>query len=219
MRFGCKRGHENGRFGRKPCRVYTIMALQGLEDVNADLPFLRDPEDGGGEVAVAGGVLFQVVLVVFFGAVEVLKGQEFDGEGRSEGGGAAVQCRPDAGNLVFRYEIDARAVARAFVLALFVEAERVDGLEEEIRQAFLRDDGGIILQMNRFGVAGPVRVHVLVGGVFGETVGKAHLGEGHALHLGEKLLGAPEASGGEIQVPGHRLLVMASKLRKKSVNL
>ena len=61
-----------------------------------------------------------------------------------------------------------------------------------------RDDVRIVLQVHRFGVAGLVRVHFLVGGVLGETVGETHFGEGHALHLGEKLLGAPEASGGEI---------------------
>ena len=72
--------------------------------------------------------------------------------------------------------------------------------------------------MNRFGIAGLVRVHFLVGGVLGETVGETHFGEGHALHLGEKLLGAPEASGGEIQVLGHRTahygLKNTQKIRK-----
>ena len=182
--------------------VLSLFRFRGNR-LNNHSSLLCDSEDGGGEVAVAGGVLFQIVLVVLFGPVEVLQGKEFDSEGLAQGGGAAVQGGADTGNLVVSHEIDACAVAGAFVFALFVEAERVDGPEEKVRQVFLRDYIRIILQMNRFGVAGPVRVHFLVGGVLRETVGEAHLGEGHALHPGEKLLGAPEASGGEIQVSNH----------------
>ena len=164
---------------------------------------LGDAEDGGGEVAVAGGVLFQVVLVVFLGAVEVLQGKELHGEGLAEGGGAAVQGGGDSGHLGLGHEIDAGAVAGAFVLALLVEAERVDGPQEQLRQALFRNDVRIVLQVNRFGIAGLVRIDFLVGGVLRETVGKADLGEGDALHEGKEFLGAPEASGGEIEVSCH----------------
>ena len=102
-------------------------------------------------MAVAGRVLFQVILVVFFGPVEVLQGKEFDGKRLAEGGGAAVQRGGDPGNLVFCHEIDTGTVAGAFVLTLLVEAERVDGIQEEFRQAFFRNDFRILWQVTRFG--------------------------------------------------------------------
>ena len=165
-------------------------------------------------MAVASGVLVQVVLVVFLGTVEVLQRKEFHGEGLTERAGRAVERPADAGDLVLRHEVHAGAVARPFVFALLVQAQGVDGLQEQVREPLLRDDIRIILKMNRFCISGLVCVHFLVGGVFGKAVGESHFGEGHAPHLGEELLGAPEASGGEIEVSCHNLSFSPQKYAK-----
>lgn len=81
-------------------------------------------------MAVAAGILVEVVLVVLFGFVETAEGLELDG------GFPAGLFLERAQNFLNHFPIiiviiiDACAVPCAFVLTLFVQAERVDHIQE-----------------------------------------------------------------------------------------
>ena len=97
-------------------------------------------------------------------------------------------------------EVDARAVARALVVALTVETRGVDGLEEHAQEEAQADTRGVVGDAHRLGEARGVGIDFLVGGMLGVAVGEARLGVGDALYLLEEVLGAPEAPPGEINL-------------------
>ena len=83
-------------------------------------------------MAVAVGILVQVVLVVLLGSVEVLQGQALYGDGLREKGLLFGEYLINSGQLVVCDVVDACAIACALVVALLVEACGVDGLEEHL---------------------------------------------------------------------------------------
>ena len=152
-------------------------------------------------MAVAVRVLVQVLLVLVFRRVEVLQRQQFGGKfsGAESGRGRpeyGFQLGPVGGIGI----IDAGAVARAFVFALFIQAQRVDYTEEQPCQVGQGQHVGVVPDMHCLGVAGGVGIYLTVGRGRGAAVGEAYFGGQHAADQPEELFGSPEASRGEIDV-------------------
>ena len=88
-------------------------------------------------------------------------------------------------------------------MSLTVEAHGIDGLEEHIQQEFKTDYLFIVLDVHRFSIASLVGIDFLIGGIVGISVGKAYFRCADTLYLFEEMLGAPEASSGQINLFRH----------------
>lgn len=149
-------------------------------------------------MAVAIGILVEIILVVILGLVEVAQRQVLDGDLPVDVfllvGKDLIDCRL----VILVGVIHAGAVLRSRVMALPVDACRVDSLEIHLQQKLQRYLGGIVHDMNGLGKAGLVGAHLFVGRVLCAAIGIAYLGVHHSVNLLEIMLGAPEATSGEI---------------------
>ena len=155
--------------------------------------FAGELEEGGGEVAVAGGILVKIILMVLLGGEEILQRELLNGEG------LAGRFLNGAENLVNHLDVRrigiiyACTVLRSFILALLVQAERIDGLEVQFQQQLKGDHIGIVLDMDCLGKAGITGLDLFVRRVVQMAVGETDLGLHHTPYLLEIMLGAPEA--------------------------
>ncbi len=153
-----------------------------------------------GDVAVAAGMLLQVVLMIVFGGME--RGQRFELDSDLplhaglHAGHDAGQHGPVCGVCV----VHAGAVLGTDVVALAVDAQRVDDLEELDGEGFQADAGWIVDHAHGFGMAGFPRADILVGRMPGRAVGVAGLRVGNAGDAREVLLHAPEAAAGKVDL-------------------
>ena len=162
-------------------------------------------EEGLGEVAVAFGIFVEVVLMVVLSFIEITEGLLLYGEGLGMVGLLVLTALTDDSLIGRVGEIDAGAVLGAFVMALTVDADGVDGLEIHTQEEGQADNGGVIDDADGLGIAGLVCADVLVGGAGGVAVGVADLGVEDSLQLLEIMLGAPEAATGKVDLFGvHR---------------
>ena len=152
------------------------------------------------QVAIAVGVLVQVVLMVVLRRIVVAQRLLLHNKGLRPALLLLLPDLLDERQIGGIGEVDARAVARALVVALTVEARGVDGLEEHAQEEAQADARGVVDDAHRLGEACGVGVDLLVGGMLGVAVGEARLGVGDALYLLEEVLCAPEAPAGEINL-------------------
>ena len=139
--------------------------------------------------------------MVLIGRVEVAQRLDFDTERQSVLLGLFCNDLVDDGAVGRIAVIDACTVACALVFALLVEAGGVDGLEVHFKQETQADYRWVVAQMHRLGITRLVGVDFLVGGVLSIAVGEAYLGKGNAFNQFQIFLCAPEAAGGQIDVP------------------
>lgn len=153
--------------------------------------------------------------MVLIGFVEAAEGLELDGGFLA---GLFLERSQNFLNhfpIIIVIVIYAGAVSCAFVLTLFVQAERVDHLQEQAHELFQRDILGIITDVDAFGVTGLVSIDLFVGRVDFPTVREADFREDYSVHEFEELLRSPEASGGEpdvsflaVEQGGHLLKIL-----------
>ena len=154
-------------------------------------------------MTVGAGVLFEIVLVLLFGAVEILQRPDLHGERLLE---LASYPVVDAlyGRKVAAVGVpDAGAVAGAAVVALAVDADRVDGPEIDLKYALKTDLLGIVPDMDGFRITRDIRADFAVGGVEYVAVGVADFGGYHTMYLFEVLFGTPEAACRQVDVLDH----------------
>ena len=150
------------------------------------------------DVAIAVGVFNQVVLMVFLGVVEVFQRLVFDDEGKFvflllafEGGG-------DNGFFGGVGVVHAAAVLRAGVVALFVEAGRVNDAEIVLQDVVEAEFVGIVGDFDGLGMACIAVGNVFVAWVFRFAVGIAGYCVNHAVYALEIGFQAPEAAAGKV---------------------
>src|SRR6478672_6893256 len=152
-------------------------------------------------VAVAAGVLVEVLLVVGLCVVErpgLRRRPQLGGDvavavlAQDALEGLAGAAR--RGLLVRGGPVDRRAVLRADVVALAVALRRVVVLPERRHQQLGADRGRVERHQDRLGVPGPARAHLFVCRVRGEAAHVARRRGHHAGELPEDALGAPEAA-------------------------
>ena len=98
------------------------------------------------------------------------------------------------GLLLRRVEEDGGTVLRAPVRSLAVELRGVVVLPEDFQQVCVAHLRRIVLDLNRFGVAGAIGTNFFVGGIVGVSAGIAHAGGYYAGHLAEGGFDSPETS-------------------------
>jgi len=150
------------------------------------------------QVTITVRILVKIVLVVVFRLVEVLQGQVLHGYLSMD---MLLLFSEDLvdGRLVGAVGvIDTRTVLGSDVVALPVDARRVDGLEVHLQQEHQRHFVGIVSDMDCLSKAGLVGADILVSWILGCTVGIAYLSIHYAVNLLEVMLGAPEAATGQI---------------------
>ena len=133
------------------------------------LGLARQLEEGDRQMAVARGVLLQVVLVVVLGGIEIAQREMLHGEGLAHGPLLVGQDLVDGGCVGLIDVVDARAILCAPVAPLLVDAGGVDGLEVEVEEKGESDPRGVIDDANRLGKSGLVGADLLTrwGGLCG----------------------------------------------------
>ena len=158
------------------------------------------PEEGGGDVAVAGGILLQVILVVLLSAVEVPERHPLHRYRLAVLSAEPVQCGGHHRLIGGVAVVDPRAVLRAAVVALTIDRRRVYGEEEDLQQLCRRQHLRVVDHPDGLGVARLVATDDLVRGVGGIAIGIPHFRLQHAADLAEEVLRPPEASAGEVDL-------------------
>ena len=156
-------------------------------------------EEGAGDVAIAGGVLVEIVLMVGFGIKEVFQREEFDHNLFPDLGFEFGEFGLQNGAYGGVGVVDAGAILRADVVALAVEGGGVDAAEIELHEEGEGELFGIVVDAYGFGKARFSGAHLLVGGMVDVAVGISGLGVDDAADLLEVVFGAPEATAGEIE--------------------
>ena len=152
-------------------------------------------------MAIAVGVLGQIVLVIFLGLVEVLQRQVLHHQRAAVLLLQRIQRLLDGG-LVSRIRVvDARAVLCTAVIALLVQAGGIDDAEVVLQDVGQAQAVGVIGHLHRLGMARATD-HVLVAGVLRAPIGIARHGIHHARDALEIGFHAPEAAAGQIDGPG-----------------
>ena len=154
-------------------------------------------------MAIAVGVLVQIVLVIVLGGIEVVERQQFYSEAQPHLGLHTVIHRLERRHVGFVSIVDARAVLCALIVSLLIHAHGIDGLEVHLGQELQRDDLGIIGDAYGLGKTRLVGAHVLIGWILGMAVGIAHLGFYNSIHQFEIMLCTPEASSCKINLFHH----------------
>ena len=136
--------------------------------------------------------------MIFLGVVEVLQRLVFDDEGQLvflllafEGGG-------DDGFFGGVGVVHAAAVLRADVVALFVEAGRVNDAEIVLQDVVEAEFVGIVGDFDGLGMTRVAVGHVFVTRIFCFAIGVAGYGVNHAVYALEIGFQAPEAAAGEV---------------------
>ena len=151
-------------------------------------------------MAIARGVLVEIVLMVLLGCVEPLQRLSLYRQRLVMVLLLVVIHLIDNRQVVGIHVIDARAVAGALVVPLLVQARRIDGLEEHPQQEFKAHHIGGVSHMHGLGISRLVGIYLLIRRILRVTVGKAHLRLHHALYLLEVMLRPPEAAPCEVNV-------------------
>ena len=101
----------------------------------------------------------------------------------------------------FVYVIDACAVLRATVVALFVERSGVDDFEIEVEQLVEVDELRVVGYFYGFGKTCIACTYLFVTGSFGEfAIGIAYFGGEYSANLFKEVFGTPEATSCKINV-------------------
>lgn len=155
------------------------------------------------EVAVAVGMLVEIVLVTFVGGEEGAEGLDLDGEGVAVAVLHLSEDLVDDGAILGVDVVDTSAIARSLVFALPVDGGGLDAEEVEVEELAEGQDVGVEDHADGFGIARAVGVDLLIVRVFGVAVGEACLGFKDAVDLLEIVLDAPEAAASKEYRLGH----------------
>ena len=154
----------------------------------------RRVEELARDVAVAAGVLLEVVLVVVLGGRVVGERAALDRDGVRVLLLQSRQRPGDHGLVGGVRVVDAGAVLGAVVVALPVDGRGLDGVVEQLEQERQRRHLRVVDDLDGLRVAAAVTV---AGRGLG-AVGVADLGGDDALHEADVLLQAPEAAAGHV---------------------
>src|SRR5436309_3119107 len=146
---------------------------------------------------VAHGILLVVALMVLLGRVERGRRHDLGRDRAAEAlGETLLRLLRETALRVVVVE-DRGSILVAVVAELRLRRERVDVVPEDVEQLRVADLARVVDDLDRFGVSGAARRHLLVGGVPGVAAGVADGGREDALQLLEGGLHAPEAPAGE----------------------
>lgn len=158
------------------------------------------------KVAVAVGVLVEVILVIFLGGVEAVEWQHL-GDDWLE-----VALGFDCYTLFNNWQVgrvgvvDASAVLRSHVVSLLVLEGGVDGFEIHIEQELESNFLGVINHLHSLGMSSGVGAHLLITRVLYCAVGISYLSVDHSVNQFEKMLSAPKAPASQINFSCHNCL-------------
>ena len=155
-------------------------------------------------MAIPVRILVQIVLVIVLGGIEVDQRSNLHGKWLEQFLGHLPNLLFDNWQLRRVGVVDARTVLCAHVRTLLVDTQRVNGLEIHVEQEAKTRHLVIVGHMHGLGEARAVGAYVLIGRILSVAVSIAHLSSYHALHLLEKMLGAPEAPASQINFLFHR---------------
>ena len=155
-------------------------------------------------MAVAIGILVEIVLMILLGGIEILQRQFLYHQW------LLIVFLFLSKDLLYDRQvswvgiINARAIACALacalVVSLLVETGWVDGLEKHLQQEFEADHVGTETHEYGLGKARLVGIYLFICRILGMSVGKSHLREDHTFNLFEKMFCTPETATGKIYV-------------------
>ena len=187
-----------GSYGDAAAGVSLFVAVFFEEFLVAFAEFGDFGSDDGHAIGVAG-VIGEVVLMVVFGGVEDLHFFECGDDGIVEVAGF-VEFGDGFGGDLFLFGVvveDGGAVLGTDIGALAIECGGVVSVEEDIEDLFVSDFGGVVFDLDDFGVAGESCADLFVGRIFLEAAGVTADDFFDAFELQKDGFGAPEATAAE----------------------
>ncbi len=149
-------------------------------------------------MAISAGIFIKIILMVFFGRVEVVDRLHFDSYWGVIFIGEPMKLFVDNCPVFGVVIIDARSVLCATVIPLSIDRRRIDGQKIEFDKEIKIYLGWIIYHLHRFGGVSASRAHFAVRGIGYAAVGISCLGADHAVNLLHEMFRAPKASSGKI---------------------
>ena len=139
--------------------------------------------------------------MIFFGFIKILQREHFYYYGFTVLSGKCSNSFVDKRFFGVVYVIDACAVLRATVVALFVEGSGVDNFEIEVEQLVEVDELRVVGYFYGFGKTCIACRYLFVTGGFGEfAIGITYFGGENSANLFKEVFGAPEATSCKIDV-------------------
>ena len=114
------------------------------------------------DMAVAVGMLDQIVLMLLLGRIKIAQRLDFDGQGSLLPLFFTAVRLLDSGHVGSVFPVDAGAVARALVLSLPVDAQWVDDHKEGLHQPAKRHFRRVVCHLDSLGIAGSVGIDFTV---------------------------------------------------------
>lgn len=149
-------------------------------------------------MAIASGVLVEIVLMILLGGIEINERARLDSYLSGCRCGKLMQRLLDYRTVGGVGIIDSGTVLRSTVVSLPVDRCGVYSAVIKPEKGFQRNSFRIVGNFHGFGSAGFAGAYIAIGGVGHRAVGIAYLSRDNTRNKGEKMLGAPEASSGEI---------------------
>lgn len=179
--------------------IREIRAIRGRKkNVNnqKSLLFPGKFEERQGQVAIAVWVLVKIVLMVLLCRIETFQRFHLNGNRLTQARLLLTEDFLDDGQLVVRDIIDSRTIPSALIVALTVQARRLDGMEKHVEQELKVAHRLVILDTDRLGITRRIGINLLISGIVGVAVGKTHFRLYDTLDLLEEMLRSPKASPG-----------------------
>ena len=156
-----------------------------------------------GDMAVAVRLFIQILLVVFLRRIEAFERKELHFQRLSQPFGRRTEDVGDDGPVGEIRVVHACPVARAHILPLPVDAERIDERQETFRQEAEGHPRGVIDDAHSLRMAGCVGIDLLVGRCRDMPVGISRHSLNDTFDAAEEVFRPPEAAAGEINLLQH----------------
>ena len=160
------------------------------------------------KVAVAVGVLVEVVLMVFLGRIETVERQHLGDDGLEVALGFLRHSFLNHWQIGRLGIVDACAVLWTHVMALLVLERGVDGIEIHVEQELEPYLLGVIDHSHGLGMPCLVGAHLLITWILYCAVGISHLSVDHTVNQFEKMLCTSKATSCQINFSCHNRSVL-----------
>ena len=152
-------------------------------------------------MTITGRIVYQIILMVILGIIEVLKRLEFSEESFvplffifKSFPGIFKQFR-----IQIRRVIDAGPVLVTYIMPLSAILSYIDDKEESLKESLNRDDSRIETDAYRFPESGISLFYLRISRVWNTAVGISRCCVEYTVELSESVFHAPETASGKIQ--------------------
>jgi hypothetical protein len=145
-------------------------------------------------VAIAIRIFIKVVLVILLGIIEITKRLKLDSKLSTHLTLHSAIDTLDSYPITLINIVYSRAIARALIVALAIERERVDRVKIYLHKMLEPKKLRVVDDLDTLHKARSIGIYLLIGWILTTAISIAHLGRDHTTNLLEIVLRTPEAT-------------------------